>query len=328
MRLRLLLAWLAVSAVIPRLEAQEPARERQPKTPIELEREAERVRTRDLAEERYSLPPLTTRALRKAVEKVVSGEPADGRITARWAEMLTAEGRYFVPLQLTGSNELGFVSGQKAVAFGAVYGPDDQEVLSFELERDLGISGTHVFVDLPLPLEAGEYRGVMGLAAGKEPRGVVRLNLSPQPIAKDSFTVSRLLLAENLFMLPRAQEPDEAFAFGGIKVVLRGEPRFVASEQPWVFLVFRQPGLATDGQPKLTVRLILEGPEGPVSKTRTIPVADPAPTSLKGFPGQFALGLPLELTRHTPGRYEIRLELEDSIRQESRHVSASFEVIP
>lgn len=329
MTIRTLLAVLVISAFASRLEAQAPAgAERAPKRPIDLEREAERVRTRDLALERHPLPPLKTRALRKAVEGALAGEPVDGRVTARWGEFLTADGQYFVPLQLACASQLGFAAGQKALAFGALYGANGKEVLSFEVERTLSASGANLYSDLPLPLEPGEYQGVFGLAAGKEPRGLVRLTMSPQPIAKAELTVSRLLLAENLFMLPAAQQPDEPFAFGGIKVVLRGDSRFAAGEQPWAFVVLRQLGMGSEGRPSLKAKLAIEGPDGSGSKSRILPVADPAPTPLKGFPGQWALGFPLDLTREAPGRYEVTIEIEDLNRQEIRRSAASFEVIP
>ncbi len=322
--LAFVLAWPALG--------QSYDRERPRKTGMEYEREAENVRTRDLAVERYDVPPLTSRPLKKAVADLRAGTSTlPGGLETVWGEFLAADRAYFVALQVSAAAGPELADGQKVVLFGEVTNAAGKAVFSFELDRRAQAAGDRLFVDLPMSLEPGEYTAVAGLADGKTPRAITSFSLAPAAIDGGEFGVSRLLLADRLFALPAAQRPDEPFAFGGIKVVPRGDRTFSTAGEAWLFVVIRNPGLDPAqgpklAAPKLAVRVVIE-PAGGAAGRREIPVRDAAPTALKGFDGQWGFGLPVQLASLSPGEYTVKLELEDLVQGRKVGPSASLHLV-
>lgn len=306
-------AALAFVFALPAL-GQGPDRLERPRTSAsDIERQADKVRSRDIAAERYDLPPLSSRPLKKAVADAKAGTSAlPGDLAAVWGEFLAADLSYFVALQVSAAAGPELAAGQKVVLFGEVTDAAGKVATSFEVDKLAQAAGDRLFVDLPLDLAPGEYLAVVGLADGKTARSITSFHLAPAAIDGKAFGVSRLLLSDSLFNLPTAQRPDEPFAFGGVKVVPRADHTFSTAGEAWFFVVIRNPGLAPGEKPKLAARVVFE-PEGGGPGRREIPVRDPAPTALKGFDGQWGFGLPIQLASFPPGEYTVKLEVEDLV---------------
>ncbi len=323
-----LLASTAALALASTVLGQTYDRERPRKTGMELEREAENVRTRDQAVERHKLPPLTSRPLKKAVADQRTGASTlPGDLEAVWGEFLAADRVYFVALQVSAAAGPALVEGQKVVLFGEIANAAGKVALSFEVDKRVQADGNRLFVDVPLALEPGEYSAVVGLADGKTPRSVTAFNLAPAAIDNQDFSVSRLLVADRLFALPVAQQPDEPFAFGGIKVVPRGGSTFPTAGEAWLFVVLRNPGLGSGQAPKLAARIVIEPEGGGAAGRREIAVRDPEPTALQGFAGQWGFGLPIQLASLPPGEYRVTLDLEDLVLGRKAGPSGSLRLV-
>lgn len=315
---------LAVAVAAPAPGQIPEDRERPRTTSADIERQANNVRTRDLAAERYDVPPLTSRPLKKAVADLKAGSSALPRqLDAVWGEFLAADRAYFVALQISAAAGPELAAGQRVVLFGEVVDAAGKVAVSFEIEKRAQAAGDRLFVDLPLPIEPGEYLAVVGLADGKTPRSITSFQLAPAAIDGKEFGVSRLLLSDSLFTLPVAQRPDEPFAFGGVKVVPRGDRTFSTAGEAWLFVVIRNPGLDPARGPKLAARVVIE-PASDGGARREIPVRDPAPTALKGFDGQWGFGLPIQLASFPPGEYTVKLEVEDLVLGRKAGPSASL----
>ncbi len=296
--------------------AQPTGAERAPKTALELDRQAERVRNRDLAARRERVPPLRTKSLRQALVDLAGGASTLPRdLALAWSEQISAEGLYYVGLEASVPQQAGYAEGEDVVFFGVVADGHGKEVLSFELRQPLLGSRLRLLADVPLYLEPGEYSAAIGLARGKRAERLAIQPLAPQPIDAQAFSVSRPLLADDLFPLAVAQQPDEPFAFGGIKVPPLGGRPLLPGDELWLFLVVRNPRTEA-GAPRLALTASLR-PSGGNARQR-LPLPKPVPAALQGFVGQWGVGFQLRLDRYPPGEYELEVEVKDELAGETR----------
>lgn len=307
-----LLLTLALAATAAAQPPPREPRERPPKLPIEYERNAETVKQNNEAPSQQKLPPFATKSLKDALEAWrAAGATTTPGLSLSWGEFLAPKEVYFVAVQIMAAPEIGLTAGQKATLFGEVNGPRGAWVLSFEVERPVETSRDRTYLDIPLTLAPGEYLAQLGIAQGGAVKGFVGSYLAPREIEKRTFGISRLILSDNVFPLPSKQEPDQPFAFGGIKVVPRSDGTFRPDSEPWLFLVVRWPDTAASAAPRLRAGVKLTGPAGPASTVRELKVQDPAPIPLQGFDHQFGLGLPLSLAALAAGEYKVEVEVND-----------------
>ena len=300
-------------------------RERLPKQPLEYERHAETVKQNNEAPSQQKLPPLRSRSLQEALAAWrAAGATTTPGLSFSWGEFLAPKDVYFVAVQIMAAPEVGLVAGQKATLFGEVNGPRGAWVLSLEVERPVEVSRDRVYLDVPLDLAPGEYLAHLGIAQGGTVKGFVGSYLAPQEIAPRTFGLSRLMISDNVFPLPAKQEPDQPFAFGGIKVVPRSDGIFHPSSEAWLFLVVRSPSAEAGGTPQLGAKVTIIGPEGPSSTKRELKVQDPAAIALQGFEHQFGLGLPLTLTALPAGGYQVEVVVIDLAEGNAQSSSSSF----
>lgn len=288
--------------------------EREPKKPRDYERQIDTVWKRDQATSRYDLPPLESAAYKQTIGDFHAGH-ADvvEDLHAAWGEFLSGTGDYFIALNVARAGGGDFTEGTSATLFAEIVDANGKQVLGFQTTRPLLASNGLVYAEVPLKLPPGSYKATVGLATGGTPRSMIAVTIDAGPIDPKGFSASRLILSDNVFPLTAAQKPDDPFAFGGLKVVPRGDLTFSAGRELWLFLVVRNPGLEGGTTPVLRARAVLTGPAGPASRTRAIPVSDLTPTPLRGFDGHWGLGIPLDTSRLAPGDYSVSLELTDTL---------------
>ena len=286
--------------------------DRPPMDPQKIERDIAESWRRHLQDQWHEFRPLTSKTLRQAIEDFRAGTVDARKDLAVFAEsFVTADGKPFVALQLSRPADGALAARETATVFGEILGDGGGPLLGFEADLRPVASGDRVLVTLPLRLPAGEHPAVFGVAVGGRARFMGAGTLRVRAIDPEAFDVAGPLLADDVHVMSAAQRPDEPFAFGGIAVVPRGDLRFAARAEPWLFVAVRHPALDAAGRPKIGVRLEIEGPAGGAAARRALPVAEPEPLALGGFSGEWGVGVPLSFAGWVPGAYQMMVEVSD-----------------
>ena len=189
-------------------------------------------------------------------------------------------------------------------------------------------------------LPAGKHKGVFGIAANGKPISMVSTDMNlAGSIDKDAPGISSLILSNNVYPLPTAQKPTDPFAFGGIKVVPKGDRTFHPSDELWYFFELRNPGLNEQNVPSITVKLEMTGKANPTTdaKGKEVPGKDVEMTApprsvdaqeLKGVPGHFGVGSSIPLATVAPGNYTLKVKVTDQVKKVSYTLSENFKVAP
>lgn len=283
---------------------------------------------------------LSTETFRKTLSEF------DGKSTASvsWGEYVTAEGTYYVPVLLSVPAAQNLSGGKSVTFFGRIDDAAGKQVASFERAVSLSESKGDFFVDHAFEkLPAGKYRGVFGVADGNSTIAVAdaKLDLSGTLDPK-APGISQLILSNNIYPLPAAQAPTEPFAFGGLKVVPKGDATFRKTDDLWFFVEIRNPGIAETAvtadvvpvtgtetaAPVVQVKLDVEGVDAAGQKIRRAsPPREVNPVPIKGVPGHYGVGDSIPLASFKPGQYTMNVKLVDTVSKVSYTLSRNFSVV-
>ncbi|HEY0160079.1 MAG TPA: GWxTD domain-containing protein [Thermoanaerobaculia bacterium] len=273
---------------------------------------------------------LTTEALRTAVTEARSATKASDTLFLSTGEFITPDGDHFVPVQLWAPKSSGLTAGTEVTFFGAVENEEGgTQVLSFEEPVTLTASNDDVFYARSLDLAPGKYRGTFGFAREGKPVSVVSRPIVVTGLDKDAPGVSNLMLSTHIYPLTEAQLPTDPFAFGGLKVVPRGNSTFRKTDELWYFVELRNPGKdATTGQPKLTMAVSVTGKSSEGRNVKMIGPASEVPAQeLKGVPGHYGVGQAMPLATFRPGEYKLTMKLTDNVANKTWELSEPFRVV-
>ncbi len=288
---------------------------------------------------------LTTESLKAAVTELkgATTNPWDKKGYATWGEYVTADGVYFVPVQLYVPKSAGLSASQSLTFFGVVQDETGKNVAAFEEPAKLTVSKDDLFADRSLSgLPAGKYRGYFGLAENGKPVSMASADMQlAGTLDKTASAVSPLILSNNVYPLSVAQNPDDPYAFGGLKVVPKGDRTFRTSDELWYFIELRNPGLsepaaAAEGAaatpavvtPKIQVKIDVEGTDKAGNKIRRpAPPREVDAMELKGVPGHYGLGNSIPLASFKPGDYTFNIKVIDTIKKASYTLSEKFSVV-
>ena len=304
---------------------QTGSREDNPKTPAELQRQGGHVWDLAMMSRRGALRPLRTRALRRAIEDHrAGGAGLDRDLAVTWGEFLAGTGEPFLALALDRPADGELEPGREVTLFGELVDAAGAPVASFEAEDQVELAAGRALVDVSLALPVGAARGLFGIAVRGRPRWLVEQELAPRPIDAGAFGLSRALLSLDVHPLPEPQRPDDPFCFGGLRVAPHGERVFAPSDEPWLFVVVRSPGIAEGSTPRLAAELLVRA-EGAASP-RKYSIAEPTPIPLRGFRAQWGLGIPLPVADLPPGGYEASLVVSQRGPERQATATARFRV--
>lgn len=287
---------------------------------------------------------LTTESLKAAVAemKAATKNPYENKAYATWGEYVTAEGQYFVPVQVYVPKSAGLNASQSLTFFGVVQDDTGKNVVAFEEPAKLTVSKDDLFVDRSFTaLPAGKYRGYFGLADNGKPVSIVSADMQlAGTLDKDASAVSPLILSNNVYPLAEAQQPTDAHAFGGLKVVPKGDRTFRPSDELWFFVELRNPGLdlpapaadgtvAAEGMPKIQIKIDVNGTETASGKTvkRPAPPREIEAIAIKGVPGHYGIGNSIPLTSFKPGEYTFNVKVIDTVKKASYTLTDKFTVV-
>lgn len=290
---------------------------------------------------------LTTESLKAAVAEMraASTNSWEKKGYATWGEYVTADGEYFVPVQLYVPKSAGLSASQNLTFFGVVQDETGKNVAAFEEPATLTVSKDDFFADRSLTaLPAGKYRGYFGLAENGKPVSMASTDMQlAGTLDKTTASVSQLILSNNVYPLPEAQKADDPYAFGGLKVVPKGDRTFRSSDELWFFVELRNPGLtepavaaegtvpvtgAAAASTKIQVKIDVDGVEAGGKKVRR-PAAprEIEAIELKGVPGHYGIGNSIPLTSFKPGEYTFNVKVIDTIKKASYTLSEKFTVV-
>jgi GWxTD domain-containing protein len=287
---------------------------------------------------------LTTESLKAAVAEMraATANPYAGKAFATWGQHVTAEGEYFVPVQLYVPKSAGLASTENLTFFGVVQGANGVSVRAFEEPAKMTQSKDDWFVDYSMVgLPAGKYTGVFGLAQDGKPVSLASAEMDlAGSLDKTAPGTSSLLLSNNVYALSEAQHATDPFAFGGLKVVPKGDHTFRPSDELWYFVEMRNPGVAeaapaadgttpAAGTPKVQIKIEVEGVEKASGKKvrRPAPPREIDAVELKGVPGHYGIGNSIPLASFKPGDYTFNLKVIDTVSKTSYQLSEKFTVV-
>lgn len=273
---------------------------------------------------------LTTEALRTAVTSARTAAKPSDTLFMTTGEFITPDGQHFVPVQIWAPKSAGLAAGSEVTFFGAVESEDGtQQVVTFEEPVKLTASNDDVFYARSLTLEPGKYRATFGLARAGQPVSVVSKPLTVTGLAKDEPGVSPLLISSHIYPLSEAQLPTDPFAFGGLKVVPRGNGVFRRADELWYFIEVRNPGKdAATNQPSLTMTVSIDGTNKEGKKVKMRGASAPIEAQeMKGVTGHYSVGQAMPLETFKPGDYTMKVKLVDNVLNKTYEVQESFRVV-
>ncbi|HEY0787938.1 MAG TPA: GWxTD domain-containing protein [Thermoanaerobaculia bacterium] len=246
-----------------------------------------------------------------------------------YGEFVTSDGDYFVPVQLYMPKNDAVAANQEMSFFGVIENAAGQIVQVFEQPIKVLESKTDIYVDRSLELEPGEYRGTFGLAVGNKPVTIASTKMTLAGIDASTPGISPLLLSNNVYPMSTPQLPTDPFAFGGIKVVPKGDRTFATTDELWYFFELRSPGLdPATNQPKIQVGIDVQGKtaDGKTKKMRN-PLMEMPAQELKGVPGHYAVGSAIPLATFPAGDYTLELKVLDTVTKQTWTLKEPFKVV-
>ena len=246
-----------------------------------------------------------------------------------YGEYVTADGEYFVPVQLYMPKNEAILPNQQMSFFGVIENASGEVVTVFDEPITVAASKTDVYVDKSLTLQPGEYRGTFGLAVANKPVTIASTKIALAGIDASKPGISPLLISNNIFPLSSPQLPTDPFAFGGIKVVPKGDRTFATTDELWYFFELRTPGLdPATNQPKIQVGVEVSGKtaDGKTKKMRN-PLMEVPAQELKGVPGHYAVGSAIPLETFPAGEYTIELKVLDTVTKQAFTLKEPFKVV-
>ncbi len=277
-----------------------------------------------------SLPSSTfrTAGLREASDAFRSaGKSTEGPALLTWGQFVTPDGEIFVPVQLFLPAGSGIAAGKKLTFFGVVENEAGDVVNVHEDEVTLAASGRDAYIDKSLILTPGKYKATLGLAEGGKVLSMAAAELNVTALDPKESAVSDLILSNNTFALKEAQEITDPFAFGGLKVVPKGDAVFQTSDDIWYFQELRNPGVNDAGAPKVQAKILIEGKteqDKPVKLN--FPLQEYTTIPLKGVPNHYGLALSIPLKDFKPGKYNVKIVVIDTVLKKTYESSKQFDV--
>jgi hypothetical protein len=253
---------------------------------------------------------MLTPKYREAVEHYT---PGSSDLLATWGEFVAADGMPFIALQIAPSDAASVKAGERITFFGLVADENGKTIATFNEPQSVLASNGDLFIERTLLLPLRKGRATFGLARRNDVIGVTRLDLDPEPLTASASGISRVIASADVHILPAAQAPLDPFAFGGTKVVPKPGASFKRSDEVWLFTELRNPSLGSDGAPRVTTKVEIEG------ATKSIPgMAVPAEaTPLKGVPGHYGIGSTIDVTSLPAGDYKVRLTVTDTVAKQA-----------
>jgi hypothetical protein len=255
-----------------------------------------------------------------------AGEQQSG-LHVTYGEYITPQGTYFVPVQLYVPASAGLDTAGELTFFGVVESPEGEIVAVFEEPATLIASNRDRYFDTSLMVAPGTYTGTFGIVRGEEPVAIASTELKLEGLSPDQPSISDLLLSSNIYVLEEAQKPTDPFAFGGMKVVPKGDLTFTPSEEIWYFVELRNPGLNEESEPKVRVQLEVEGQREDGTPVKMgAPMMEAQLEAVKDVPGHYINGISFPAGAFAPGSYTLKARIFDANLRKTYNLEREFRI--
>jgi GWxTD domain-containing protein len=271
---------------------------------------------------------LRTSALKKAYEQFRADEKTTvGPALLTWGQFVTPDGEIFVPVQLFVPGGSGIEAGRKLTFFGVVENAVGTVVQAYEEPVTLNASLRDAYVDKSLILRPGRYRATVGLADKDQVLALATTEMTVDKLDPSESAMSDMILSNNTFALPVAQLITDPFAFGGLKVVPKGDASFSQKDDIWYFFELRNPGVADSGAPKIQAKIEIEGKTAQEKPVKwALPWQEIETLPLKGVKNHYVLGMSFPLKDFVPGRYTVKIRVLDATLKKTYESEKEFQV--
>jgi len=277
-----------------------------------------------------AMTAFTTPSYKSAVDEFKSAKatPYSASSYLTYSEGITPLGEYYVPVQLFVPKTSALSTGAKTTLFAMVEDEKGNVVRVYEEPVTLHTTKEDYYVDKSMTLPAGKYSTTVGLAVDGKPITMSSTKMELKGLQKGASGVSPLILSNDITALKQAQMPTDPYAFGGIKVVPRGDRVFRNNDELWYFFEARNPGMAEGGAPKLQVKLEIEGTttQGKKKVKKQAPLMEAVAEPLKGVTGHFGVGSSIPLEKFETGDYTLKLKVIDNVTKQTYNMQQDFKV--
>lgn len=244
-----------------------------------------------------------------------------------WGEFVTPTGEGFVPVSLYVPATSGIPAGTKMTFFGVIHNEAGQVVEVHEEDATLAASGKDAYFDKSLSLPPGKYTATFGLAANGKPVSMASAEMPITGLDPAEAAVSDLILTNNAYALTEAQKITHPYAFGGLKVVPKGDAVFTTADDFTYFFEVRNPGVDEAGNPKLRVKLDITGtPAQGKPVNLNFPIADVDAQPLKGVKGHYGVIQAFSLADFKPGQYTVKVRVQDAVLEKNYNFQRQFTI--
>jgi len=245
-----------------------------------------------------------------------------------WGEFVTPTGEGFVPVSLYVPATAGIPAGTKMTFFGIVQNAAGDVVEVHEEEATLAASHKDAYFDKSLNLAPGKYSATFGLAANGKPVSMASTEMAITGLNPTEAAVSDVILSNNAYPLPAAQKLTDPYAFGGLKVVPKGDAVFSTADDFTYFFEVRNPGVDEAGAPKLRVKLDITGTPTDGSKflPMNFPMSEVEAQPLKGVKGHYGVIQAFGLADFKPGQYKMKVRVQDAVLKKNYDFERQFTI--
>jgi len=244
-----------------------------------------------------------------------------------WGQYVTPDGEIFVPVQLYAPQGSGIDAGRKLTFFGVVENNAQEIVSVFEEPVTVEKSLRDAYVDRSLSLQPGTYKATIGLADNDKVVTMASANLTIDKLDPAESAISPMILSNNSFALAQAQLITDPFAFGGLKVVPKGDAQFSPSDDIWYFFELRNPGVNDSGMPKIQAKIEINGKDDQQKAIKkTLPFQDIETIPMKGVKNHYGLVMGFPLKDFAPGQYTVKIKVLDTVLKKSYEAERAFTI--
>jgi hypothetical protein len=284
--------------------------------------DAERMNDNVIARREYdsNARAILSRKLRDALDRYQRGPTPE--LIPTWGEFVAVDGQTFIALQLALPAGLPVQSGDPLTLFGLLNDANGKTIATYNESLGIQASKDDFFVERSLVVPLQKSIGTFGIARRGEILGMTRVEFDPENVTAAAAGVSRLIVSRDVHLLPEAQRPLDPFAFGGTKVIPKPGASFRKTDEVWLFAELRNPSLAPDGTPHISTKVTLEG----AANISGPPVPAEA-TPLKGMPGRYGVGNPIDISRLPAGDYTLHVVFTDLVAKQSFQRQASIHIL-
>lgn len=252
-----------------------------------------------------------------ALEAALAGAPATKLRAGLDVHLFQAgDGRWIVPLQVMTA---GAPPAGEADLVG-VAEREGGERVTFRRRAPWNVVAGEGTIAQTLVLAPGVYTvraGLVGADGALAWSDGAKLTV---PEELSDFWLSDVLVAESIYPMKEKQQLFDPYAWEGVVVVPEGDRTFAAGGGVWWYLHACNASLDAEGKPQLNVVLEVTG----ARKARGRAQVEPSRAGANCWVLAQELALPAD--RFTPGEYQLKVQVTDTLAQETLTSAAKFHV--